>query len=75
MKVGTSFYLKNKNLRYFALLLNNIIIVALHYLKTIITFKNFCEKKTFNQTIRFVFEELSKIEDPYNQWTLTPGLN
>ena len=30
------------------------------YLKTMIIFKNFCEKKTFNQTIRFVCEKLLK---------------
>ena len=32
----------------------------MHYLKTMIIFKNFCEAKTFNQTIRFVFEKLLK---------------
>ena len=34
--------------------------VAKQYLKTKIIFKNVCEKKTFNQTIRFVFEKLLK---------------
>ena len=28
----------------------------MQYSKTMITFKNVCEKKTFNQTIRFVLE-------------------
>ena len=32
----------------------------MQYLKTVITFKNFREKKTFNQPIRFVFEKLLK---------------
>ena len=32
----------------------------MRYLKTMITFKNSCEAKTFNQTIRFVFEKLLK---------------
>ena len=32
----------------------------MQYLKTMILFKNFCKKKTFNQTIRFVFEKLLK---------------
>ena len=40
--------------------LDNDIIVAMQYLKTMIIFKNFCEKKTFNQTVRFVFEKLLK---------------
>ena len=32
----------------------------MQYLKTMIIFKNFCEAKMFNQTIRFVFEKLLK---------------
>ena len=41
------------------MLLDNNIIVALQYLKTII-FKNFCEKKTFNLKIKFALEKLLK---------------
>ena len=32
----------------------------MQYLKTMIIFKKFCETKTFNQKIRFVFEKLLK---------------
>ena len=46
------------NLPYFAILLDNNIIIAMQYLKTKIVFKNFGEKKAFNQTIGFVFEKL-----------------
>ena len=58
--VRTFFYFKNINLSYLAILLNNNIIVAMQYLETMIIFKNFCDAKTFNQTIRFVFEKLLK---------------
>ena len=36
----------------------------MQYLKTMIIFKNFCEKETFNPTIRFAFEKLLKKWDP-----------
>ena len=47
-KCGTSFHFKNLNLPYFAILLDNNIMVAMQYLKTMMIFKNFCETKTFN---------------------------
>ena len=39
---------------------DNNTIVTWQYLKTMIILKNFCEKKKFNQTIRFVFQKLLK---------------
>ena len=58
-KYGTSFHFKNINLQFFAILLDNNSIVVVKYLKTtIIIFKNVCEKKTFYQTIKFVFDKL-----------------
>ena len=54
------FFILKINLLYFAILLNNNIIVVLQNLKTMIIFKNVCEAKTFNQTIGFVFEKLLK---------------
>ena len=57
---STVFHFKKIILPYFAILLDNNIIVATQYLKTMMMFKNFCEKKRFNQIIRFVFEKLLK---------------
>ena len=48
-KYDTLFHFKNINLQYFAILLDHNIIVAMQYLKTMIIFKNFCEKKTFTK--------------------------
>ena len=36
----------------------------MQYLETMIIFKNFCETKTFNQPIRFVFQKILKKRDP-----------
>ena len=60
-KYGNSYHFKIINLQYFAILLAlGNIKAATQYLKSMIILKNFCEKKTFNQTIRFVFEKLLK---------------
>ena len=56
----TSIHFRKINLQYFAILLDNNIIVAMQYLKTMIIFKNFCEKKTFYQTIKFEVEKRLK---------------
>ena len=45
------------------MLFDNDIIVSVQSLKTMKIFKNFCEKKTFNPTIRFVFEKLLQSRD------------
>ena len=69
------FHSKNINLQYFAILLDYNIIVAMQYLKTMIIFKNFCEKKSFDQTIRSVFEKLLKKWGSRISESLHLGLN
>ena len=44
----------------FCLRLDNNIVVAMQYLNAMIIVKKFCEKKMFDQTIRFVFQKLLK---------------
>ena len=44
----------------FSILLDNNTSVPMQYFKTMITFKNLCENKSFNLTIRSVFEKLVK---------------
>ena len=63
---GTSIPFEDINAQYFAIFLNNNIILANHY----VMFKNYdnifkkiCKKKSFNQTIKFVLEILQKSGD------------
>ena len=61
------------NLPYFVILLDNNILVAMQYLKTMIKLKNFRETKMCDQTIWFALRS-EKVEI-HNQWTFAPGRN
>ena len=66
--------MKNINLQYFAILLDDNIIVAMQYLKTMKQLKSFCETKTCDQTICFVFEKLLKKWGSITSERLHPAL-
>ena len=62
----TSIYFKNINIQYFETLLDNNIIFANHqvmFKNYDNVFKKFCEKKSFNQTMRFVWKKVQKSGD------------